>query len=199
MSLGVASVLALGSCSKDDNKSLSELKSEQSDAIEALQGRLSLSFVELKDNVLPQSIDKNVYYHLKNGLYVRVLDAGDTSKKAVKDQTRVFLLIKGYQFSKTQAKSRVFDNLSDASLPEIEFRYTYYYEAGAIHYTPIANTRPILHYDALMCQGLAFPLSLEGIGDGAKLSLIIPFDMGPSATYSSGITTYVEEARYTFR
>lgn len=199
LGVGLASLALIGSCSKDNNKSLSELKSEQSDAIERLQNNLKLKFVELKDNALPQTIDKSVYYHLKNGLYIKVLDEGNQSKKAELDKTKVFVVMKGYQFRKDTPKGASFDNLSEASATEIEFRYTYFYNAGAVHYTLIPNTRPVVTYDDLMCEGIAFPVSLDKLGDGARVSLIIPFDIGPSSTFSLGVSTYIEELRYTFR
>lgn len=196
---GILSVLSLTACRDKKNKSLSDLKKDQTTAIERLVSQQKLVVEKLKDNELPTTIDKGVYYRLKNGLYIRVLDEGDKSQVAKLNETTVFAYVKGYQFKHDAPKVAAFDNISSPSVPEIEFKYVYYYNAGDVHYNLVANTRPIRSYDALMCQGLAFPLSLKGIGNGARLSLIIPFEIGPSGGYSSGLSTFVEEVRYIFK
>lgn len=199
IALGAIALLGFASCSDDDTKSLSELKSEQEDAIEAFQSRTKISVVELKSNVLPATIDRNVYYHLRNGMYIKVLDMGDTSKPAVVGETTVFARLKGHQFTHNVEQSSLFDNMSVPSIAEIEFKYVSYYNGGDIHFSLISNTRPVSNLDALMCEGLAFPVSLAGVGNGARFSLIVPFELGPSSTYKSGVTTYVEEITYTFK
>lgn len=200
LGLGLISFVGLPSCSKDEGKSLSELKEEQSDAIASFKANRQLSFIELKGNELPSIIDKNVYYRMKNGLYIRVIDAGDTSKWAEEDKSIIFATFKGHQFTKFASLTARFDNLSQAHIPELEFRYVNYYNGGEIHHAIISNTRPLVNYDSFMCEGIAFPLSLKGvIGNGARLSLIIPFDLGPSSSYSSGATTFIEEIRYILR
>ncbi len=196
--LGLAASVLLASCSKDNNKSLSELKGEQKEAISTFQREKSISVLDRKNNDLPEITDPSKYYRLKNGLYIKVLDKGNVQKLAVVDKTTVFVQMKGYQFSLNKPRTREFDNLSQANIPELEFKYIDRYEVGAIHYNLVSNVRPVMNYDALMCEGIAFPLSL-GLGDGARVSLIIPFDIGPSSSFSSGTTTYIEELRYTFR
>lgn len=197
LAIGAVATLVLGSCKDNNGKSLSELKSEQSDAIDAFAGKNNLSFTELSDNALPSNASTGIFYKLKNGLYLRVDSWGDLSKKAELNKTTVYVQLKGYQFSKAASQANAFDNYSKPSIPEIEFNYVYYYSGGDIHYNLVSNKRPVGNYDILMCQGLAFPVSL-GLGDGAELSLIVPFEIGPSSTYSSGWTTYVEKIRYTF-
>lgn len=197
-SSAIAAVIALSGCKGNEGKSLSELKSEQEDAIENFTKSNGFSVVELSTNTLPANATTGVFYRFRNGLYMRIDSWGDRSKTAKLDETNVFTYIKGHQFSLSSQKSLVFDNLSNPAVPEIEFKYVYFYNAGDVHYTLMANTRPIGSYDALMCQGMAFPVSL-GIGDGAELSLIIPFELGPSETYSTGITTYVEKIKYIYK
>lgn len=196
---GLSALLALSACSEDKQKSLSELKDEQTSAINAFKQKHHLRVVELKTNSLPRLIDKGVYYRFKNGLYLRVLEAGDSNQAAEVGKTTVFAVFKGHQFTKESEKTTAFDNLSQADSPELEFKYIEYYNAGEVHYNLVANSRPIVGFDSFMCEGLAFPLSLSGIGNGAKLSLIIPFEIGPNASYSKGASTYVEEIRYTFK
>lgn len=198
LALGAFTALTLGSCKDNNGKSLSELKSEQSDAIESFARQNNLSFTELSDNTLPANVSTGVFYKMKNGLYLRIDSWGDRSKKAELNKTNVFAQLKGYQFTQTTTQANLFDSYTKPSVPEIEFLYTYYYSVGDVHFNLISNTLPVSNYDVLMCQGIAFPVSL-GIGDGAVLSLIIPFELGPSSTYSSGITTYVEKIKYTFK
>lgn len=189
--------MGLASCKDNTGKSLSKLKSEQSDAIKQFQSKNNMKVVELSGNTLPQNIDKSVYYHFKNGLYMRVLDEGNMQDKAVLGETNVFARLAGYRFSLATAQGLSFDNLSKATYPEIQFRYVYYYNAGEIHYNLVTNSRPVDNYDILMCEGIAFPVSL--LGNGARVSLIIPFELGPSSTYSQGLSTYVSEVQYTYK
>ena len=197
VALGVLALCSFASCRDNKTKSLSEMKDEQTDAIETLQSSKSLKVVKRSDNTLPlSSLASNVYYRLKNGLYVRVLDKGDMSKLAKVNQTTVYLQMKGYMFSKSVSRTSVFDNLSKADIPELEFTYVNYYNQGEVHFTPKPSTAPVNSYDQYMCEGLAFPASQ--LGDGARVSLIIPFELGPSELYGSGMTTFVEEARYVY-
>ena len=175
VALGVVALCSLASCKDNKTKSLSEMKDEQTDAIETLQSSKSLKVVKRSDNTLPlSSLDSDVYYRLRNGLYVRVLDKGDMSKLAKVNQTTVYLQMKGYMFSKSVSRTSVFDNLSKANVPELEFTYVNYYNQGEVHFTA------------------------SQLGDGARVSLIIPFEFGPSEFYGSGMTTFVEEARYVY-
>ena len=197
VALGVVALCSLASCRDNKTKSLSEMKDEQTDAIETLRSSKSLKVVKLPDNTLPlSSLDSDVYYRLKNGLYIRVLDKGDMSKLAKKDETTVYLWMKGYTFSKSVSRTSAFDNLSKGDIPDLEFSYKTYYNQGEVHFTPKPNTAPINTYDQYMCEGLAFPASQ--LGDGAWVSLIIPFELGPNELYGSGMTTFVEKARYVY-
>lgn len=196
--LCATSLIALTSCEQNTTKSLSELKSEQSDAITAFGSTNNLSFVELRDNKLPADASTGVFYRFRNGLYMRIDSWGDLGQVATLNKTKVLVQFKGYQFSKETSKFSAFDNLSNPSIPDLEFAYVYFYNGGDVHYRLVENVRPIPDYDELMCQGLAFPVSL-GLGNGAELSLIIPFELGPSGTYSSGISTYVEKVKYTYK
>ncbi|MDY5858356.1 MAG: DUF4827 family protein [Porphyromonas sp.] len=198
MGLCATSLVALVSCEENTTKSLSELKSEQSDAIEAFRASKGYSFVELEDNKLPSDAKAGVFYRFRNGLYARIDSWGDLSQQATLNKTMVFTQLKGHQFSKGSPQFSLFDNLSNPSIPELEFAYTYFYSSGEVHYRLVENVRPIVDYDDLMCEGIAFPVSL-GLGNGAEVSLIIPFELGPSSTYSSGISTYVEKVKYIYK
>lgn len=195
-----SSAVLFTSCKEDKIKSLTELKKEQATAIKTLINRKSIRVVEAQDNVLPDPIDPNVYYKFSNGLYMRVLDRGLVGKegyKAVINETKVFVEFKGYTFTQAKREISQFDILGDPSYPPVEFLYTYAYQYGETHYTPLPQTSPVANLDHFMCQGLAYPMSL--LGNGARVSLIIPFELGPSTFYASGISTFVEEAQYRFR
>lgn len=198
MGLCATSLVALVSCEENTTKSLSELKSEQSDAIEALRASKGYSFVELEDNKLPSDAKTGVFYRFRNGLYARIDSWGDLSQTATLNKTKVLAQLKGYQFSKEISTFSAFDNLSNPSIPDLEFAYVYFYSGGDVHYRLVENVRPIVDYDDLICEGIAFPVSL-GLGSGAEVSLIIPFELGPSSTYSSGISTYVEKVKYIYK
>ncbi len=190
-------VLTLVGCKSATYKSLSELKDEQKTAIRRLIADKGLSVVELSSHSLPSTIDPSVYYLMPNGLYMRVIDAGSSTDRAVKNETIVYAEFEGFQFNHTTSPILTFNNHSRSSVPPVEFRYTHYYNAGDIHFMLINQTAPQVNYDALMCEGLAYPMTL--LGDGARVSLIIPFEIGPSGTYSSGYTMFVKEAEYKFR
>lgn len=226
--LGLGS-LVLGSCKDNEVKSLSELKDEQEDAISRLMSERNIRVVSLSDDALPETIDQSVYYKMPNGLYMRVLSMGQSGTEinrgytsgtnGRREATRVFVTIKGFQFTKDEYPSLSFDNLSRGSRPPIEFRYASYYSGGEVHFTPVPQSSPQSNYDVLMCEGIAYPLSLKDgtisrerqetlanvgahigrLGNGARLSLIIPFEIGPSQTFDKGATTFIEEVEYTIR
>lgn len=193
-------VLGLMGC-KDDKKlkSLSDLKAEQATAIGALLERQQMKVVNLgSSGKLPKEIDPNVYYKIPSasGLYMRVLDVGDPNRRAVDKETKIFVSFKGHSFDKEHNQIGRFDILSRPDYPPVEFLYTLFYQYGEVHFTLLKQTASIANYDYLMCEGLAYPMSV--LGDGARVSLIIPFEIGPTSTYASGITYFVEEAEYTF-
>lgn len=207
------------SCSKDNIRSLSELKGDQSDAIKRLISERGLRIVTRSEASLPQQIDPNVYYHMPNGLYLRVLEQGQQGTKMIQGQTRVFVVFKGFQFTKSASPFLLLDNLKRPNVSPIEYRYAEYYSNGDVHFVLTQHTAPQENYDAFMNQGLAYPLSLRDtsvpssvaealaqqrghisrLGNGARLSLIIPFELGPSDTYSKGVSMFVEEAEYTIQ
>ena len=177
-----------GSCKKDRTiKPLSQLKSEQRRAIDRLTGKL-----ELENETLPQTIDPQVFYHLSNGLYMRVLNKGTTHP--VLNKTTVSVMLKGYFFNDSQSEGATFNNLNEPNVRPLSFRYTLYETAdGRNHFAPL-NESGI--YENLLCEGIAFPISQ--LGNGAIVQLIIPFDLGPSQNYTAGNSIFVEKAVYTF-
>lgn len=198
----VALLVGLGitSC-KDEQKlkSLSDLKAEQASAISSLVEKHQFKVVDLgASGKLPDTPDPSVYYKIPSasGLYMRVLDRGDKSRRAVDKETKIFVAFKGHSFSKEFPLIARFDNLSRPSFPPVEFLYTVFYQYGEKHYTLLKQNASVVNYDDLMCQGLAYPMSI--LGDGARVSLIIPFEIGPEASYASGQTFFIDEAEYTF-
>lgn len=211
--------LALQGCKDDKIKSLSELKDEQRDAINRLISDKGLRVVGRDVNNLPETIDPAVYYHLPNGLYIRVLNEGSREQSVQRGTTKVYVELKGAQFTKENYPGVEFDNLSKAGFPPIGFVYTRYYSGGEVHFEPLPRNSPQNNLDALMSEGIAFPLSLKALGvseaederlatmgthiarlgNGARLSLIVPFEIGPQQTYSTGAVTFIEEADYTIQ
>lgn len=186
-------VLGLGSCKKNRTiKPLSQLKREQRRAIDRLTKELPYQVKSLEGEALPTPIDTTVFYRLSNGLYIRVREKGTTRPEM--DKTTVSVALKGYFFSEAQSKGALFDNLTETNVRPISFRYISRETGeGRIHYSSL-NEGGI--YDNLLCEGIAYPISL--LGDGAIVQLIIPFDLGPSQNYTAGNSIFVEKAVYTF-
>ncbi len=196
----VALVLAsIGSCSDNDIKSFSDLKEEQKDAINRLISEKQLKVVELDDDNLPNKIDSKVYYKFPNGLYMRVLDRGelntDGSIKRVPLNTKLALAFKGYLFSWNKKEYPSFDNMSNAGSEFTFFTYTYFYNQGDVHFTLVQQENGVGNLDAYMCEGLAYPMTQ--LGNGASVSLIVPFEVGPQMTYKDGLSLFIDEANYT--
>lgn len=189
-------MLLLGSCRKDRTvKPLSQLKREQRQAIDRLIRSENLQVVERSTETLPETIDPNVFYRLSNGVYLRVLKAGSTRPTA--NETLVSVSLQGFYFNQSTSRGAQFDNLTDPSYAPIEFRYISAYSIdGTIHYDAIPNQTSFHNYSALLCEGIAFPMSL--LGDGAEVELIIPFELGPSNNYTSGNSLRIQRAIYQF-
>ncbi len=138
------------------------------------------------------SFDKGIYYKFSNGLYMEVLEAG--GERPVAEKTRVNVRFEGYIFNKDSIQQN-FNNLSMPGFQDTEFIYVDRYSRGALHFILIKSA-PGYSLNALMCEGLAFPMSL--LGDGAKVRLIIPFTIGAEINYNRGSTMYCREVRYEF-
>ena len=188
----VISVILLASCDKNHQKSITEMKKDQEKYIKEFRASHGISVKELSKEELPSTIDEKVFYKFPNGLYMRVLDKG--TEKPEKDKTHVFVKLKGFTFE-TDTLDR-FNNLNDPSYQPIEFIYTYYYDRGDFHYRQVKLDAPRANLDAILCEGIAFPMSL--LGNGARVQLIIPFQIGPNATYNNGYPYFIEEAEYNF-
>lgn len=200
--LGVVALVATlslsTSCQKENKlKPLSELKSEQADAIKQLIAKRSLRVQEVKEEKsFPAKPDPAVYYKMPNGVYICVKDAGDMTRRPVENKTRVSLYFKGNYFTKSVAEGASFNNLAYAGLPPVEFLYTSYYSFGEVHFSLLPQQGYYATLERMMCEGLAYPMAL--LGDGARVSLIIPFEAGPADTYTQGVSVFIEEARYIF-
>ena len=186
----------LGSCKKSNVKPLSQLKKEQRRAIDRLITKEKFQVISRNDELLPTPIDQNVFYKLSNGLYMRVLDKG-SGEKAVADKTRVLVRLTGRMFNDSRDTVYTFNSIANPSFDELKFLYVSYYNVGTEHYRAIGSNSFSNSLDQLLCEGVAFPASL--LGNGARVQLIIPFELGPTATYTQGNSIYVEEAQYTYR
>ncbi len=184
-------MLSIVSCEDVKVKTFSELKEEEATAIERLIKDKNLQVEECKLDKLPAYIDKNIYYKMPNGLYLRVIDAGKTK---IQRDDKINLMFKGFMFSKEEANLFSLDNLSKANREITSFIYTHFYNQGDVHFRLIPQESVVPNYDRFMCEGLAYPMSL--LGDGAIVSLIIPFKLGPKDTYKDGLSMFVEEVQY---
>lgn len=212
-------VIALGSCKDDNIKSLSELKSDQRSAISRLISERGIKVVSLEEDQLPSTIDPNVYYLMPNGLYIQVLDPGSKGQVIKQERTHAYVTLKGFHFTKEIFPAGAFDSYTSARVAPIEFIYRDGYDGGPIHFLSVSEGIARANYEALMCEGLAYPLSIVDtsvptneaehlaldkshtarLGNGAKLSLIIPFEVGPRDTYSQGVSLFVETLEYTIK
>lgn len=134
---------------------------------------------------------KGVYYKFPNGLYMMVLEKGED--RPVAGKTRVIARFKGHMFAEKNLTS--FDNLSEAGYQNTEFLYVELYSRGAINFQ-LLPAAPGSNLNSIMCQGIAYPLTM--LGDGAKVSLIIPFLIGPETAFNTGISMFCEEVHYEF-
>ena len=105
------------------------------------------------------------------------------------NKTTVSVQLKGYFFNVSQSKGAIFDNLTETNVRPLFFRYASWDTSeGKIHYSSLNESGV---YEDLLCEGVAFPMSL--LGDGAIVQLIIPFDLGPSQNYTAGNSLFVEQ------
>ncbi len=137
------------------------------------------------------TFDKDVFYHLPNGLYMRVIEKGNERAEAGK--TQIAVRFKGYLFNDSIRTK--FDNLTQGAFQNTLFLYTDLYQQGALHYQ-LMPSAPGTNLNNFMCEGIAFPMSM--LGNGAKISLIIPFKIGSQIAYNAGASTFCEEIRYQF-
>lgn len=174
---------------KKQMRSLSKMLRDEKRNIERFINEKQLTIKEANED--QTEFEEGVYYHFSNNLYMKVLDKGDT--KATAGKTHVVVRYKGYLFADKKLTS--FDNLSYGDYQNTEFLYVDAYERGALHYRLLPSS-PGNNLNKLMCEGVAFPLTK--LGDGAKVSLIVPFLIGPEVAYNSGTTLFYEEIRYQF-
>lgn len=193
LSILITGLVALGStaCSKTkDIKSLSQMLKEEEIAISKLINKENITVRNYAEG--QTSFDKGIYYKFSNGLYMEVLEAG--GERPVAEKTRVNVRFEGYIFNKDSIQQN-FNNLSMPGFQDTEFIYVDRYSRGALHFILIKSA-PGYSLNALMCEGLAFPMSL--LGDRAKVRLIIPFTIGAEINYNRGSTMYCREVRYEF-
>ena len=89
-----------------------------------------------------------------------------------------------------------FDNLSKGYQQSTEFIYINSRDrTGSVHYKLIQEQYGH-SIDALMCEGVAYPLTM--VGNGARIRLLVPFLLGPNVAYNAGAPRYCEEVWYQF-
>lgn len=192
--------LLLGSCKKrSDFKPLSQLKREQTRAIDQLIAHEGFGgqIQNLNLENLPETIDSRTFYRLANGLYIRVKDRGDMQHRAVLGETTVSVEMAGRLFRENEPNIASFNSLSNPAYHPTRFRYMLGYSAGEpIHFTLLGQGAFASSLDRYMCEGIAYPVGF--LGNGARVELIIPFELGPSEYYIQGRSIYVSEITYQY-
>lgn len=171
-------------------KSLSEMLRDEEKMIKGFIQEQQMNVQEGSED--QRTFDPAVWYKFPNGVYMQVLNKGTDLAKP--DRTRVMLRMKGRFIAPDYNKS--FDNLSKGYQQSTEFIYINSRDrSGSIHYKLIQEQ--FGHsVDGLMCEGIAYPLTL--VGNGAKVRLLIPFLLGPNVAYNAGAPMYCEEVWYQF-
>ena len=182
---------ALTSCrDKQHIKSLSEMLRDEEKIIN--------NFIQEQGMNVQEGVEEqrefahNVWYKFPNGVYMQVIDKGGELAKP--ERTRVMLRMKGRFIAPNY--NHVFDNLSKGYQQSTEFIYINSRDrTGSVHYKLIQEQ--FGHsIDALMCEGIAYPLTM--VGNGARIRLLVPFLLGPNIAYNAGAPMYCEEVWYQF-
>ena len=161
----------------DNGKSMQEYIREEKKAIERY---ILAQKIEVLDEYPNDSIFReNQYYKTSEGLYMNVVDAGNTNRRIqTYDEVLVrfdyLYYIKSYVAGNTDSIV-----LSYAYLP-IAFRY-------GISYS--------IDLTGLACAGFAIPLTY--VGEGAVVNLIIPSELGNSSDNDSFAPVFYRNLKYT--
>ena len=182
---------ALTSCrDKQHIKSLSEMLRDEKKMIDNFVQEQGMNVQEGAEE--QREFDPNVWYKFPNGVYMQVLNKGGELAKP--ERTRVMLRMKGRFIAPNY--NHAFDNLSKGYQQSTEFIYVNTRDrTGSVHYKLIQEQYGH-SIDALMCEGVAYPLTM--VGDGARIRLLVPFLLGPNVAYNAGAPMYCEEVWYQF-
>lgn len=190
ISLVSVSAVFLTSCNKNKNiRSLTEMLNDEKKWVSQFIAQKQFQVADGWDG--QNEFDPHTFYKFNNGLYIQVLDAG--KEKPIAEKTRIKVRFKGYFFNPDSING--FDNLSKGNYQNTEFLYVNRYVRGAVHYVLLPSAMGNTLND-VMCEGVAFPMSL--LGNGARVRLIVPFLIGPEVAYNLGYPMYCEEVRYEF-
>ena len=181
----------LTSCrDKQHIKSLSEMLRDEKKMIDNFIQEQGMNVQEGTEG--QREFDPNVWYKFPNGVYMQVIDKGGELAKP--ERTRVMLRMKGRFIAPDY--NHEFDNLSKGYMQSTEFIYVNTRDrSGSVHYKLIQEQ--FGHsIDALMCEGVAYSLTM--VGNGARVRLLVPFLLGPNVAYNAGAPMYCEEVWYQF-
>jgi hypothetical protein len=122
---------------------------------------------------------ENEYFKTKEGLYMHVIDPGNTARR-VKAYQEVLLRFEHMRYIKNYVAGNTDSiTISYVYFP-IEFHYGVSYTGGV---------------SGLVCPGFAIPLSY--VGEGAVVDLIIPSELGNSTDNSNFAPTFYKNLKYT--
>ena len=160
----------------DGGKSMQEYIREEKKAIERYIATKEI--VVLTEYPEDSLFNENQYYKTSEGLYMHVIDPGNSRRIQLYDEVLVrfdyMYYIKSYVSGKTDSTV-----LSFMVFP-IEFRYGISYDVDRT---------------GLACSGFAIPLSY--VGEGAVVDLIIPSELGNSNDNNNFAPVFYKNLRYT--
>ena len=170
-------LLAFIPISCDNSKTMQEYIREEKKAIERY---IVSQGIEVLNEYPQDSIFKEKqYYKTNEGLYMHVVDAGNTSRR-VQWANEVLIRFDYLYYIKNYVSGNTDSIVLNYAYLPIEFRY------GISYSTDLTG---------LACSGFAIPLTY--VGEGAVVNLIIPSELGNSNDNSSFAPVFYRNLKYT--
>lgn len=182
----VCGVLLVASCSK--TKSYTEYLKDERKAIDRLIDHEG--FKILKDYPSDSVFAENEFVKLDNDVYMHVIDPGDETR-AVLGKTKALCRFEAYGILDSDTAYLLANNLTYG------LTYTYGYPTEFIFgYNTYSGEYVDYYPDYFVGEGLATPLYY--VGDGAIVSLIVPFKRMGYTFQSQYVPVYFKKVKYTF-
>ena len=167
----------------DNGKSFQEYMREEKKAIERYID--SEGIVVLNEYPKDSIFKKNEYYKTSEGLYMHVVDPGNTSRRVqtygeVLVRFEYLYYIKDYVSATTDSSRLACHYVLNYTYFPIEFRYGISYD---------------IDRSKLACPGFAIPLTY--VGEGAVVDLIIPSELGNTNDNNKFLPIFYRNLKYT--
>ena len=170
-------LLGLINMACDNTKTMQEYIREEKKAIERY---ISTQNIEVLDEYPADSVFKeNQYYKTSEGLYMHVVDPGNTDRK-VQIYNSVLLRFDYMHYIKSYVSGSTDSFVLSYVFFPIEFRYGISYSIDPT---------------GLSCSGFSIPLTY--VGEGAVVDLIIPSELGNSTDHGSFAPVFYKNLKYT--